>query len=218
MSRPAALVLALALALGGCGDEGGGDGAEATEQERLVGRWLIEDPVSPISAAFNADGSYRIEQDFNGTPFVQEGLWALPEAHTLVQTHGVEGARMRNTETFFVDDGRLVIGGVLTQRESTGAGLEGVWETVRVVEVEQGGGFALSSKVTRTLTLQAPGTGTLIDITEREGEAPTQTRSESVSWSDKGDGSFELSGGVSGVHTRLGDQLVPLDGAYLRQP
>mgnify|MGYP000400970593 CR=1 FL=1 len=202
----------------GCGEDAG---VSLSESERLVGQWLIEDPVAPTSARFSGDGTYRIEQDFGSTPFVQEGTWSLPEAHVLVTVHGEPA--MRSTESVFVGQDELVIGGVLARVESTGPELEGVWRSVRAVEQgRDDGSFVVSSRVTREITFRAGGSGSMVSTTERddpvtgEAQAPT-TSTDGVSWQAGQGQVFTLSGALTGEFTLRGDQLVPLQNAYRRQ-
>ncbi len=222
LQRRLALALALA-AIGaatlGCGEEGEG-AAPPGERALLVGQWLIEDPVSPVTATFQADGAYRVEQDFGATPFVQEGAWALDRPHTLVQTH----AAGRSTEAIFVDADRLVISGVLARvGEASGAGIEGAWETSRTVETAGAGGeLILSSHTERAVTFDATGRGAVRTSTERGGPdgaaEPPVVEDGTLTWVAADDGAtFTLSGDLRGDFTLIGDQLVPLDGAYQRQ-
>lgn len=217
------LVLPLLLvSLAACGDPAA-DGASLGESDRLVGSWRIEDPVAPVQADFSADKTYRVAQEFGDTPFVQEGTWSLQPEHLLVQEHGSPGAMMRNSETIFVGERDLVIGGILV-RDGEGEGVVGTWVTVRALELESAsGGFVLSSRVTRTVEFDATGAGTVSSVTERENtatgeaEAPT-TSQDTVRWSDSGDGvNFVLTGAFDDTYTLVGDQLVPLGKAYKRQ-
>jgi len=207
--------LLLVLGVAACGDEEVVDGD-------LTGEWLRASSVDSTRATFRADGTYEIVQTFNGDPFTPEvGTWALDGDH-LVRESGEGALGQRNTDTFFVDGDRLVIGGVFRSTRSDGAAPRGEWEAIRGLEqVRDGGAWYRSSWSTKRLSLSEGGNGTIQSVTERdspatgESEAPV-TDNGVVRWSTAS-GVHTITGDLEGGFSVAGGHLVDFSNAYTRQ-
>lgn len=210
------LALGLVVMLAACGDE-----EEPTTGE-VTGVWLRTSSVDSTRAEFRADGTYEIVQTFNGDPFTPEtGTWSL-EGARLVRESGEGALRLRNTETFYVDADRLVIGGVFVKTRSAGASPLGEWEAVRGLEQVDGeGAWYRSSWSTRRLSLSDGGRGTVQTVTERDdpstgvAQAPT-TDNGVVGWAAQGS-AYQLTGDFEGSFSVLGGLFVDATNAYQRQ-
>ena len=220
--RAVSLLMLLTVPIAhGCGkdDDQGQPPPTATEADLLAGTWDITDSVTSTNAVFGSEGDYRIDIVYAGNTTTEEGTWAIEEPHMLVRTYEAQGLKMRNTDTIYVDETQLVIGGVLV-RVSPGTEIQGDWVSVRVVENHGSHGYYLSSKVTRDVTLGDGGVGSLTATTERENssgepEDPTTERG-TIQWTATGD-TYRLSGALDGDYTLFDGVLVQLVNAYRRQ-
>ncbi len=206
--------------LGACAETEEPSGSNTPSGNLLVGNWHIEDPVSPRTAVFTAEGEYEVTIDFGQNPFVEVGTWSISETHYLQRLHGASGSRIQNTESCFVDQGRLVIGGVLLRSPGQPDGIEGEWVQARTVDQDTEGALLFSNRITQTLMLNSGGSGRLTSLTERANPdtgtpEPSREDMESITWSMEG-ANLTLTGTLAGTYEINGDLLVRLGQPYMR--
>lgn len=213
--RRSATVALVALAACSCEDEQAAGTPAPTEQELLLGHWLLPgNGVGDRRYEFRQDGTFTLEVDSVGATdtFTDTGTFDIDDSHRLTLDYERQGVQLRPVETLYVDADALVIGGVLVAQDDP-EGIQGTWFSWRVNQT--GGAIAAT---TRTIVFGDGGVGSVTEVTERttdgQAEEPT-TSTASVQWAGEGP-TWELTGKLEGTYTLRGDQLVNLQGAFTR--
>jgi hypothetical protein len=180
----------------------------------MLGEWVLQSQVGDTRYTFQDDGKFALEVDsVMGTDTVHvDGTFSLGDHHKLTLDYEQQGVAIHSIETIHVSDTSLKIGAVLVQRDPTGE-IEGTWESWRT---NQTGDDA--SHVTRTIEISAGGSGTMTTLLQRVSrgaQEEPETSTGAISWAGE-DPVYTLSGSLDGEYTRFGDQLVDLQGAFLR--